>query len=77
MKLVCISNLNKYNHKLAKLEIGKVYDIYDPPGTLDPNTWDNVYTHIYIMIEDSPLAYPKSVFIPLEEYRESRLKLII
>lgn len=75
MKLVCVNNINKYKRKLNPLEIGKVYDMAVPSSN-HINQWDDIYTYIYIMIDNNPLSYPKSMFIPLEEYRQTRLKLI-
>lgn len=76
MKLVCIDR-TRCGHKISKLEIGKIYKVYVPTTKRTyNNTWDDTYTYIYVMIDGNPFPCPKSCFQTIEEYRQSRLKLI-
>jgi len=78
MKVVCIDD-----HTLSGifgLTVGKIYDVIDESKTeyktLDSNTIRINKASTYLIVDDNgqPTWYSEDVLIPLEKYRDLKLK---
>lgn len=77
MKLMCITTEpNIYNS--CNIKVGEVYDAMDYE-----RTWDDRFKMIYIVIATESNGqvmrqeYPKSCFMPLDEWREKQINTIL
>jgi uncharacterized protein YtpQ (UPF0354 family) len=80
MKVVCIDDHTLSGKKIFGLTVGKIYDAIDESKTeyktLDSNTIRINKASTYKIIDDNgqPDWYSEDVLIPLEKYRELKLK---